>query len=983
MRWVSLKKIKEIIALKIVLIVGIILMYYGSYGQCYRVEGEELTFHASLGTTETGWRTQYLLTDHQGIILDTTSLQTFGTKPKGWYSIYSIQYAASSGVQNLNIGSDIARVSGACYDISAPFTALVCLAPGAPCQTEDGDYTFQSQGGHTDFKTSYILADTSLTIVAISDTTYFKNLGKGLYLIFPVNYSEAENLAIGQKVRDIQGNCIDIGHPLFVKSCETCFVNAGNDIQLCASQNIMITAMGSGLGTYQWSNGQRGNTIKIMPTESTTLTVTYTSEGGCEASDSIEIKILGDIKANAGPDQTISCGDHTTLSALGVRDATYIWSTGQMTQSIIVSPKQTTTYYVTVTNGDCESVDGVTVVVQTSNEPISGDTILCSGQTTTLYACYGDHYQWSTGYTTSFINVNPPTTQTYTVTVTKSNGCISISSITVYVSICGKIGDLVWEDINGNGTQESNEPGIGHVEIVLFRNGVPYETTFSDPAGMYFFTYLDPAIYTIRFKTPAGYVGTVPNVGSNDFIDSDVDTLTGWTPEYTVVAGYTNYTIDAGYYQKGSIGNLVWEDINKNGIQDIAEPGIRDIAVRLQGTDGLGAIVTKETVTDSMGQYRFTGLCPGSYKITFLKPEAYTFSPAKTGTDVARDSDADPETGMTAVIMLESGEQNNGIDAGMYRCGKIGDYVWLDSGMEADVQDIGDEGIDGVVLELYKNTQPWSPIQSVVSYLNPLNDGSGYYEFKVCETGTYYIKVLLGNEYDFVRPDQEQTDTLDSDIVDINHGTSLTFDLGYGEIITWLDVGIKFKPLPVTLLYFDGKRNTAASVNELVWSTSQEINNDYFKIKRSLNGKAYQDLVIVEGKGTSAGSTEYAYTDGDSAYPGVYYYKLMQVDYDGKTKEYGPISIQVGDTETMVTNIYPNPTGNYSTLKIEAPVGTLISGSLMDMTGKRIRDIWVDAVSRTKCTEIILETRDLKKGIYHIQLIINGTVKTLKWLVLE
>jgi hypothetical protein len=983
MRRVLVKKIIEIITLKIVPLVGIIFMYYGSHGQCYRVEGEELTFHASLATMETGWRTQYILTDHRGIILDTTSLQTFGQKPKGWYKIYSIQYAASSGVQNLKIGSDIAHVSGPCYDISAPFTALVCLAPGAPCQTEDGNYTFQSQGGNSNLKTTYILADTSLHIVALSDTTYFSNLGMGLYLIFPINYNQAENIAVGQKVSDIKGNCLDIGHPLFLKSCESCFVNAGNDIQLCASQNIMISAMGSGIGTYHWNNGMTGNTIKITPTESIILTVTYTSESGCEASDSLEITILGDFKADAGPDQTISCGEHTTITALGVRDASYIWSTGQITQSINVSPKQTTTYYVTVTNGDCESVDGVTVVVQTRNEPISGDTTLCSGQTTTLYACYGDRYQWSTGDTTSFINVNPPTTQTYTVTVTKSNGCISISSITVHVSVCGKIGDFVWEDINGNGTQESNEPGIGQVEIVLYRNGVPYETTYSDPSGMYFFTYLDPAIYIIRFKTPTGYVGTAPNVGSNDFIDSDVDTLTGWTPEYTVVAGYTNYTIDAGYYKKGTIGNLVWEDINKNGIQDIAEPGIRGIAVRLQGTDGLGEIVTKETVTDSMGQYIFTGLCPGSYKIIFLKPEAYTFSPAKTGTDVARDSDADPETGMTGTIVLESGEQNNGIDAGMYRCGKIGDYVWLDSGMEANVQDIGDVGIDGVVLELYKNTQPWNPIQSVVSYLNPLNNGSGYYEFKVCETGSYYIKVLLGNEYDFVRPDQEQTDTLDSDIVDIINGTTLSFDLGYAEIITRLDIGIQFKPLPITLLNFDGKRNVETSVNELEWSTSQEINNDYFKIKRSINGKAYQDLVEIQGKGTSASPTNYSYTDGDSANPGVYYYKLVQVDYDGKTKEYGPIRIQVGDIETLITNIYPNPTFNYSTLKIEAPVGTLISGSLMDMSGKRIRDIWINEVSRTESTEIILDTQDLKKGVYHIQLIINGTVKTLKWLVLE
>lgn len=73
------------------------------------------------------------------------------------------------------------------------------------------------------------------------------------------------------------------------------------------------------------------------------------------------------------------------------------------------------------------------------------------------------------------------------MTVTKSNGCISVDQITIYVKICGKIGDLVWDDSNGNGIQDNNEPGISEVEIVLYKDGVEYETTYTDPSGRYIY----------------------------------------------------------------------------------------------------------------------------------------------------------------------------------------------------------------------------------------------------------------------------------------------------------------------------------------------------------------------------------------------------------------------------------------------------------------------------------------------------------------
>lgn len=97
----------------------------------------------------------------------------------------------------------------------------------------------------------------------------------------------------------------------------------------------------------------------------------------------------------------------------------------------------------------------------------------------------------------------------------------------------------------------------------------------------------------------------------------------------------------------GAIGDHVWTDQNGNGIQDPGEPGIEDVDVRLTGTDDQGGTVDRATVTDGAGDYRFGGLRPGEYTITFRAPEGRSFTRALVGTDRTVDSDAGPD-GRTA-----------------------------------------------------------------------------------------------------------------------------------------------------------------------------------------------------------------------------------------------------------------------------------------------------------------------------------------------
>src|SRR5690606_21541103 len=86
---------------------------------------------------------------------------------------------------------------------------------------------------------------------------------------------------------------------------------------------------------------------------------------------------------------------------------------------------------------------------------------------------------------------------------------------------------------------------------------------------------------------------------------------------------------------------------------------------------------------------------------------------------------------------------------------------------------------------------------------------------------------------------------------------------------------------PVELTRFEARR-TGDSQVLLSWETDSEKDNDYFAIERSGNGSDFGTIGKAPGKGTSQDKQQYRYTDGDPL-PGINYYRLRQVDFDGKT----------------------------------------------------------------------------------------------------
>ena len=238
------------------------------------------------------------------------------------------------------------------------------------------------------------------------------------------------------------------------------------------------------------------------------------------------------------------------------------------------------------------------------------------------------------------------------------------------------LGDRVWLDTNGNGIQDAGEAGIPGVSVKLLdglgnpfldRNGVAVATT-TDSNGNYLFKDLPVGNYQVKFMPPAGYVISPKDQGTDDAVDSDADPVTMLSSVITLGPDQTNLTLDAGLFFNAGLGDRVWHDLNKNGIQDAGEPGVPNVTVNL--LDALTNAVVATTTTDASGNYNFAMLVPGrAYVVEFTNlPATYQFTTKGPGvsTSDAGDSDANVTTGRTDPITLASGQNDPNWDAGIY-----------------------------------------------------------------------------------------------------------------------------------------------------------------------------------------------------------------------------------------------------------------------------------------------------------------------------
>ncbi|HEH0550609.1 TPA: carboxypeptidase regulatory-like domain-containing protein, partial [Staphylococcus aureus] len=326
------------------------------------------------------------------------------------------------------------------------------------------------------------------------------------------------------------------------------------------------------------------------------------------------------------------------------------------------------------------------------------------------------------------------------------------------------LGNYVWEDTNKDGKQDSSEKGISGVTVTLKNeNGEVLQTTKTDKDGKYQFTGLENGTYKVEFETPSGYTPTQVGSGTDEGIDSNGTSTTG------VIKDKDNDTIDSGFYKPTyNLGDYVWEDTNKNGVQDKDEKGISGVTVTLKDENDK---VLKTVTTDENGKYQFTDLNNGTYKVEFETPSGYTPTSVTSGNDTEKDSN-----GLTTTGVIKDAD-NMTLDSGFYKTPKysLGDYVWYDSNKDGK-QDSTEKGIKGVKVTLLNEKG------EVIGTTK--TDENGKYRFDNLDSGKY--KVIFEKPAGLTQTgtntteDDKDADGGEVDVTITDHD-DFTLDNGYFE----------------------------------------------------------------------------------------------------------------------------------------------------------------------------------------------------------
>jgi hypothetical protein len=378
-------------------------------------------------------------------------------------------------------------------------------------------------------------------LTASGGSSYIWNNGVNVYWQ-DVNPTETTSYSV--TVTDANGCQASTNVTVIVNPLPTPSITG--DLTICVGETTRLTA--SGGSSYIWNNGVNVYWQDVIPTETTTYSVTVTDANGCQANTNVTVIVNPLPTPSITGDLTICEKETTRLTASG--GTSYVWNNGVNVYWQDVNPTETTTYSVTVTDGNgCQANTNVTVIVNPLPTPsITGDLTICEGETTRLTASGGTSYVWNNGEITSVIDVNPTITTTYAVTVTDANGCQASTNVTVIVnplptpSISGDLTICF-----GETTRLTASGGTSYV----WNNGVNVYWQDVNPT--------ETTTYSVTVTDANGCQGNtsvtvVVNPLPTPIITGDLTICEGETTRLTASGG-TSYVWNNGV-------NVYWQDVN-------------------------------------------------------------------------------------------------------------------------------------------------------------------------------------------------------------------------------------------------------------------------------------------------------------------------------------------------------------------------------------------------------------------------------------
>ncbi len=560
------------------------------------------------------------------------------------------------------------------------------------------------------------------------------------------------------------------------------------------------------------------------------------------------------------------------------------------------------------------------------------------------------------------------------------------------VDVVGKVGDFVWEDKDGDGIQDPGEPGIAGVIIELHNcdpnSGIAIQYDTTDASGAYLFDMVIPGTYFVKFRLPGEYQFTLENRGPNDNIDSDVDGTNGFgtTECFEVEANEEQLDIDAGAYLCVEVGDLVWLDYIRNNVYDDGiENGVNGLKVKLyRFTDGAWVLwdIDFTTIDENSvcgdGYYHFC-TNPGKYYIEFVTPPS-GIVPAQPhrGGDNTKDSDITRAHGYgtTNTFYLVSGTAGDlTIDAGYTQQAKVNSsMVWMDDNANG-LREPEEAGVPGVNVEIYD-------INGILQDSKTTeNDGS--YDFDYLQAEDYYIKFnLSSSSNNTFTPSNQGDEEIDSDVTgDYGYGTTELFGLVPEQEKKYVDAGLTQGTLPLDFVQLGAQWEK--SYVDIAWVISNELNVDRFKVQRAYEGD-YKFETIGEIGIKDRNQTKYNFEDRGEFKNGVYYYRVVAVDFDGNETYSNKDAVFVSNkSKEDLVEIYPNPVVNEASVKFSVVTKSDVKVDLFDITGKIVLEKIVDEDFGVGNYEVKVDVRQLKPATYYLRLKSNDKLTFKKMIVIR
>jgi hypothetical protein len=226
----------------------------------------------------------------------------------------------------------------------------------------------------------------------------------------------------------------------------------------------------------------------------------------------------------------------------------------------------------------------------------------------------------------------------------------------------------------------------------------------------------------------------------------------------------------------------------------------------------------------------------------------------------------------------------------------------------------------------------------------------------------------------YQRPDATAlVPTWRQETVDISAYNGQTIQLGfeaisqYGNVIGLDDINITSNiVLPVTMLNFDAKR--AGKVNNLSWTTSQEINTLKFEVERSNDGINFTSIGTVNAAGNSSSAiSSYRFVDTKPV-KGTNFYRIRSIDNDNAFKFSTIKSVKNLGTPELAIN--PNPVAETMKIALEAEYAEKAMVVITDLSGRRVHSSAVQVLAGAN--QINIPVQQLSKGTYLVMIQLNN-----------